>query len=117
MQELIEYYSKQVGEIFVDFHKRLSTFSTDVLEVLAQRLEDNPEKFTVGELRELLKLGSDRTGFGPTSKVQHSAHFGEDVLRAIKEEAGRRGRSTVKTIELTASPSEDSGAGVGEVTG
>lgn len=105
-QELVEYYKIQVEEVFVDFHARLASLGFDSIEELAARLEDDPASFKNRELMELVQMLSDRTGFGPTSKVQHNhAHFSDDAIAAIKAAAASRDRSTV--LDLQAAP--DSG--------
>jgi hypothetical protein len=64
-RELIEFYRKDVDATYRDLHQRLAGLALDATEELAERLEDTPEKFSVGQLMEAVKLGADRTGHGP----------------------------------------------------
>lgn len=65
--ELISHYGEQVEDELINLSGRLSRISADALDVLQDRLENDPDKISVSELREIAKLGADRTGFGPQS--------------------------------------------------
>ena len=67
-QELVAYYRKGVEEEYYGMHEQLAGVAKDALAEISERLEDDPEAFSVGQLMELSKMGADRTGFGPTSK-------------------------------------------------
>lgn len=64
-RELLEFYREDAQRPYRDLHVRLSGLATDAAEELSNRLEEEPEKITVGQLVELTKMGADRTGFGP----------------------------------------------------
>jgi hypothetical protein len=68
-QELMAHYQGQVEDLYVDTHKRLAGFTNDAMEVLHERLLETPEKIKTSDLKDLLTLGLDRTGFGPKSTI------------------------------------------------
>ena len=61
--ELVAYYSSQVKEVFVDVASRIAAVGLTALEELQDRLEDEPDKFTIGQLQSLV----DST-IGPKAK-------------------------------------------------
>jgi hypothetical protein len=70
-RELLEFYRADVTDKYLDMHGVLAGLSLDAAMELRERLEadallDEP-KLSVGQLTELVKLGADRTGFGPQS--------------------------------------------------
>jgi len=71
-QDLLEHYKKVENSHFADFTTRATLLSLDALNELQERLEDDPESFTQGDLRELIKLTADRTGHAPVQKVQQT---------------------------------------------
>lgn len=66
-KELVEFYRTDVDLAYRDLHQQLSGLALDATAEISDRLELEPEKFTVGQLLEVAKLGADRTGHGPTS--------------------------------------------------
>lgn len=68
-KELVEFYRRDVTAQYRDLHQRLSGLALDAAEELAERLEAEPEKVSIGQLMEITKMGADRTGFGPQSST------------------------------------------------
>lgn len=66
-KELLEFYCEDANRPYRDLHIRLSGLALDAAEELSNRLEEEPEKVSIGQLMELTKLGADRTGHGPQS--------------------------------------------------
>lgn len=96
--DLMETYKDQIDEQFVDLARRLAVLSADAVQIVQDRLEEEPEKVTTGQLLEIIKVGADRSGFGPSSTVQHD--IGSN-LAARLEAARLRARSAMQ-IEGTA---------------
>jgi len=97
--ELIEYYKQQAGEAYVDVHERLAVLGLSSIEELMDRLQDSPEGFSARELMELAALGLDRSGHGPTTKVQASVSvLTPEVLAALKKEIEVRSNGTVRSL-------------------
>lgn len=69
-QELLELYRDRKDAEFAEMHAMLAGLSKDAALEIRMRLEEQPDQLSVGQLMELLKLGADRTGFGPTSKQE-----------------------------------------------
>lgn len=55
-QELIAYYRSQESAKDIDVRKRLEGFGLTALDILAERLDATPEKFSSGELKGLVDL-------------------------------------------------------------
>lgn len=74
--ELVNLYRELQTESSIDLRDQLEGLSTLAAKELLDRLMANPDKFSNKELFELLRLSADRTGHGPTSKVEgeFSAH-------------------------------------------
>lgn len=66
-KELLAFYREDAQRPYRDLHNRLSGLALDAAEELSNRLEEEPEKVTIGQLVELTKMGADRTGHGPSS--------------------------------------------------
>jgi hypothetical protein len=101
-QELVAHYTGQVEELYVDVHKRLAGFTNDAMEVLHERLLDAPEKIKNSDLKDLLQLGLDRTGFGPKSTVNTNIKavvITNAELERIKAEAAAARLGTVRQLE------------------
>ena len=71
-QELLSLYQREVGDIsraaFAENQQKLSALNSDAIEELHDRLIDEPEKFSQGDLVDIIKMSSDRTGLGPQSR-------------------------------------------------
>lgn len=66
-RELLGFYRETVTEVYKDMHEKLAGVAQTALDEIQDRLEDTPEKVSMGQLMELAKLGADRTGYGPAS--------------------------------------------------
>jgi hypothetical protein len=67
-RELETFYRNEIDKSFVDFAGRMAAVSTDALEVIHERILDNPDDLSIGALTDLVKMGADRTGYGPATK-------------------------------------------------
>lgn len=74
-RELLEFYRGHVDAAYVDLHEQLAGMSKDALVMLRERMEEEPEKITLLQLIELTKMGADRTGYGPTQKVEQNVNI------------------------------------------
>ena len=63
-------YKAKIDQHFSDTGEKLAMLSNEALDILQGRLEEDADSFTPGQLMEMAKLGADRTGFGPASKVE-----------------------------------------------
>lgn len=90
-QELLAFYRAEVNDKYLDMHGVLAGLSLDAAMELRERLEDemqaDEKKMSVGHLMEIVKLGADRTGFGPQSS---STNLNVNVDMASKLEEARK---------------------------
>jgi hypothetical protein len=68
-QALVEDYKAEAKAIFADLAERMSNVSLDAIELLQERLHDNPETFSIPVLIDVVKTFADRTGHGPGQEV------------------------------------------------
>lgn len=70
-QELLAFYRADVTDKYLDMHGVLAGLSLDAAMELRERLEADMQAddktVSLPQLMELVKLGADRTGFGPQS--------------------------------------------------
>jgi hypothetical protein len=66
-KDLLHFYREKVDVQVADLHNRLSGLSIDALDELRGRLENQPESIKPHLLLEMIKVGADRTGHGPSS--------------------------------------------------
>jgi hypothetical protein len=110
-QELIQHYTGMIQEIYVDVHSRLASVASDALEILHERLHEEPEKVKTSEIREIATMGLDRTGFGPKTTVNQNltiARLTDANLRELKLEAEARRNGVVRTLQGAERPDERS---------
>jgi len=96
-RELLTFYRDDVNRQYLGLHEQLSGLASDAAEELATRLTEEPEKFSIGQLMEVTKMGADRTGHGPQSS---STNVNVNVDLAGRLEAARK-RVQARTIEGT----------------
>ena len=96
-KELLAFYRTDVDNTYRDLHEKLSGLASDAADELTERLEENPETLSTGQLMEVVKLGADRTGHGPQSS---NTTVNVNVDMAARLEAARK-RVAEKTIEGT----------------
>lgn len=100
-QDLVAFYREKVDAAYVDMHSTLAGLSLDAAQELRERLEEEPEKISVGQLLEITKLGADRTGFGPKSTQDVNVNVGlADRMQAARERAEARRRAIDITSEI-----------------
>jgi hypothetical protein len=97
-QELLTFYREAAEAKYADMHMRLANLSSDAVQLLSDRLEDDPDSLSINQLIEVTKMGADRTGFGPQSS---STNLNVNVGVADRlEEARKRVRARrLATIE------------------
>lgn len=90
-KELVNFYRNMKDKEFRDVHQRLVGVTADALDEISDRLEDETTRkaMSMNTLTDLVKLGADRTGFGPQSSTTNvSVHIGvADRLEAARRRA------------------------------
>ena len=96
-RELLSFYSKEVAEATADVTVRLEGLSMEALNVIQERLENNPDEISTKDLIELIKTTADRTGHGPSSShsVNVSGNLSLEAVAKIKGAALDEGRAQV----------------------
>lgn len=93
-KELLDFYRADVTEKYLDMHGVLAGLSLDAAMALRERLEEDAQldepKMSVGQLTELVKLGADRTGFGPQSSQVNVNVDLAGRLQAARERVANR---------------------------
>ncbi len=86
--ELVDFYARGYDADKKDMLDRLTALGEEATDELRERLETKPDEFSNGQLMELTKLASDRTGFGPSSKseVNVNVGFGARLSAAAERE-------------------------------
>lgn len=95
-KELVEFYREKTDAAYADMHERLAGLSLTATAELAERLDDEPEKFSAQALMDIVKLGADRTGYGPASKntqVNINVNLADRLEAARKRVADARQRT------------------------
>jgi hypothetical protein len=95
-KELLEFYRENVNHEYLALHEQLAGVSADFVTILRERIEEDPSKFTVGQIFEGIKLGADRTGHGPSATQTVNVNVN---LASRLEEARKRVKDRV--IDIT----------------
>lgn len=94
-QELLAHYSAQRDSIVTDVGARLRGLSLTAMETLQERIEDDPDSVSINDLRRLAEMGLDRTGYGPTAKVETRSVVAIQTLEEIKAAIHREHKGRV----------------------
>lgn len=90
-KELLVFYSEEKDRAFRSVQDKLAGIASDALDELQTRIEDEPEKLSVGQLMQLITLGADRTGNGPQSTQNLNVNEGiASRLAAARERVATR---------------------------
>lgn len=102
-RELLAFYGEEKVRAFRDTQAKLAGIASDALDELQTRLEDAPDKIPLDKLMQLVTLGADRSGNGPSSTQNVNMNSGvADRLASARERlAARRGTNV---IELNKEP-------------
>lgn len=99
--ELVEYYRQNIEARFLDANEQMAGLNKDVILELRARLEEDAEKFSVGQLTTLMTVTADRTGNGPSSRSEVNITVGlADRLAEARRRIAER-----RTIDIT--PNKD----------
>lgn len=83
-KELVEFYRNRVDEAFDETALHMAGLTLEAIMELRERLEVEPESFSIKDLREVATSMADRTGHGPSSKqeVEVNVNLGERIEAA-----------------------------------
>lgn len=66
---LVADYRSEAKSVFADLAERMSDISLDAIELLHERMQENPEQLTIPLLLDIIRSFADRTGHGPGQEV------------------------------------------------
>lgn len=94
-RELVAHYQSIVNEEFVDFQAKLSELALDAAMILQSRMEERPDDLSDALVLQIVQVGADRTGHGPSSKTEVNVKVG---LADRLAEATRRSQLAMRNI-------------------
>jgi hypothetical protein len=100
IQDLVAVYREDRQREFINAQARLALLHTDVVGEIHDRLLDEPEKFDLKDLTDLMVKTADRTGLGPQTKntnVNVNVDLGSRLERA-RQRAGLIEGEVVPTL-------------------
>lgn len=112
---LVEYYKTQTEAVYLSVHERLAALGMATVDELMDRIENEPNSFSIRELKEIAELGLDRAGYGPTKSVTTNLSVGlisGDQISKIKELVAQRQNGTVRQITASSNSGLDAGGTV-----
>lgn len=102
-QELLEFYREPFKKARLQDVERLAMVSRTAVEELQQRLMDSPELISEKMLVEIVKMGADRSGLGPTTKsVSLSAALTAADIAALKGASSDNGVTIISSEDREA---------------
>jgi len=101
---LLEFYREQTIESQADFRARMVNVGLEALQELSERLEDDPESFSPGLLKDIVRDMADRTGHapqrGPTNITQINVGLSDRMARARERAASALGSANGNAIPV-----------------
>lgn len=94
-KELLEAYKGHHENVAFDVRERLRQLSLDTIDVLQQRIDEDPDQFSSEELFQMAELSLDRTGVGKSSTVQHNFGIDPEMADFLKQ---NRGQATIANL-------------------
>lgn len=76
VQSHIQFLEEENRQANVGMREKLALMSEMAIDIKIERMFEDPDGLTMAQLDEAIKLGADRTGFGPTQKSEVSVKVG-----------------------------------------
>lgn len=97
-QELLEFYRETATDVLADFRRRMADMGLDALAVLQERLDEKPDEFSPGLLKDIVKDMADRTGHAPAKtaaggNVNINVNLSDRMTEARARVAAARGKT------------------------
>lgn len=113
--DLVKFYQEDRDAQYTEMHERLAGLATDAIELLRDRLEDDPDSISNSMLLEIMTKTADRSGNGPTSTTNNNVNVTVGIAERL--EAARKRVAAGKVIEHDDRPQEHEGHQEGEAGG
>lgn len=102
-KELLSHYAKEVQDQFSDTVEKMKHVTDDALDVLHERILDEPDSLGSGVLIDLVAKIGDRAGFSPVTKsVNLNLPVDASALAALKAKVKERQNGQVNQINQEA---------------
>lgn len=82
-KKLISDYRGVAAEAFVDVKERMASLLTELVNIVHDRVEADPDSVDLGMANELIKSVADRSGFAPVNKTQNT-NVNIDIAAAMR---------------------------------
>lgn len=103
--DLVTQYRTVIDDQFVDTVAKMKNLTEDAIDILAERMETQPESITNTLALEVIKTVGDRAGYSPVAKsMSVSATLDPSHLDQIKERIAQRQIGKVSRLEAQCSP-------------
>lgn len=97
--DLVAQYSNMVSDAFADTVAKMKDVTDTALQILDERLSDEPESFSNGMLVDVVTKIGDRAGYAPVQKTASvSIPLDADILTSIKEKVRSKQNGSVTNI-------------------
>jgi hypothetical protein len=96
-QELMAFYKIEKDRAFRSVQDKMAGINSDALDILQDRIEDEPDKLSVGQILQIITITSDRTGNGPSST--QTVNVNEGMANRLEEARKRVAARRNKIIE------------------
>lgn len=96
-QELLEFYRQGSVQATADLRERMLNLGLASVQELSERLEDDPESFSPGLLKDIAKDMADRTGYAPNKGPNVNININAELTDRIK--AARARVAAAKVID------------------
>lgn len=98
-KELIAFYAAKRQEAFIQTGMKLADVASTALDILQERLEDEPEKFSTPNLLAVAATALDRSGHGPSSTQKNvNVSITSDDLERLKQQVFSTQPGSVKLL-------------------
>jgi len=94
-KELLHHYRTIVDAAYGDMHEDMAGMSRDAVNLIRDRMEDEPAEIPTTQLLDIAKMGADRTGHGPATQNTH-LHIHAGLAQRL--EAARKRVARMKDV-------------------
>jgi hypothetical protein len=109
-KDLVTFYQEKVDDKYLDLHEKIAGLGEDAVDEITERLTNEPEEFSVGQLLEVSKMALDRSGYGPQTSTNVNVNIGlADKLAASRKRALQAKADAMKESRMIDITPEDEG--------
>lgn len=101
-EELVQHYTDERAQVFVEAQARLKAMGITAIEILHQSMLDEPEKWAKRELMEMAELVFGKGSAGPQAQAKNGQSAGPGGISIAVNFVAAQGQGTGPIIEATA---------------